>query len=329
LDTWGQIIKPSLNQPVEVVEHFFIDAVSRPDGEDFVDRLNVVSMTLNKDPKDTEHEIIIIKTKDTKDGVLRFFTLHRLPAKPSNPPTTTRMESTDRPDTDTDRNKLLAGLSNFMPSLSRPVSPGSSSLMEEGRLASTLTSSSAPNLCSPLSFPNRQLLLGDAVSLKAVQAVSDSKGKGSNDLPIDANDRMIGGDSMLDPQYACGRNARVLEPSNLSLFDLTILAQAVHEFAPHYAIIGKNCYWFCNIIFDACIELFPPDNLDSPVENIRKFGLHEDEISGRFRGFKVSATNDEDLSVILRKYKKAHTKAFGKVNCLHLKYYSLLILNRF
>jgi hypothetical protein len=71
------------------------------------------------------------------------------------------------------------------------------------------------------------------------------------------------------------------------------------------------------MIFDACIELFQPDNFDiTAVNGVTKFTPHEKGISGWYRGFKVNETNRAELSLILHKYKDAHTEAFGKVKIL-------------
>lgn len=293
---------------MEVVKHFFTDAVSGPNGEDYVDRLNVVSMTLCKAMKDTEHETIIIQTYDPKDRQNRLFTLHRVPGKPSTSPPTTKQDSTLQ---GIDLNKLLEGITNLIPAPSRPPSPAS--LMEEGRYP-TPASSSSSNLHPPVMFLTSQRSFGDIVTIKAAQSISESKDKSAESLPLDANDKLLGQEFTVNAQFACSQNARVLTPKNLTLFELVILAQTVHEHAPHYTLLGKNCFWYCNMIFDACIELFQPDDFDiTAVNGVTKFTPHEKGISGRYRGFKVNETNRAELSLILRKYKDAHTQAFGKV----------------
>lgn len=60
----------------------------------------------------------------------------------------------------------------------------------------------------------------------------------------------------LDPKQCIKR----FEPQGLSLFDLVVLADVVHEQAPIYCLFQRHCYWFANVIFMAIVMLYtlPP-----------------------------------------------------------------------
>ena len=111
-----------------------------------------------------------------------------------------------------------------------------------------------------------------------------------------------------------------IKPNNLKLFELVILANVVHDFAPNYSLMGKNCFWFCNMMFDAIIEIFHLDKSINPKddERLKKFvpvliDPHNCAISGRYLGWKVNHTDSEDLSKVVHEFKKARTFAISEV----------------
>jgi len=159
--------------------------------------------------------------------------------------------------------------------------------------------------------------IGDTLSLSATktsQAISDSLEKGSK---MDAFDRILGESAVLHRRYGFRRNARQIKPNNLKLFEFLLVAKVVHDFAPFYSRLDRNCYWFCNIIIDAIIEIFGLDNSIDPADTVRTaqyspIDPHHSEISGRWKGWKVNHTKPEDLSAIVRDFKKAHTDVISQ-----------------
>lgn len=49
---------------------------------------------------------------------------------------------------------------------------------------------------------------------------------------------------------------RRFEPVELSLFDVGLLAQVVHDFAPIYGLFDNQCYMFASVMFDAIVQLY-------------------------------------------------------------------------
>jgi hypothetical protein len=119
-----------------------------------------------------------------------------------------------------------------------------------------------------------------------------------------AIDKLLGQDLTFNARYACGENVRVLKPKDLCLFDFVILAQTVHKHAPYYCMVKKNCFWYANMVFDACVELFPPDDFDD---------IQDKGTSGRIRGVKLVETDKEELSLVLHKYKENASKLYRQV----------------
>ena len=136
--------------------------------------------------------------------------------------------------TDAASYNLLEGLTNlFFPS--RSVTP--LSFMEEGRL--TLLTYPEPSVADLISL----------LATKVSQAVSDSL---DGLTQTKALDRVLGQSHLYRPRYGKGQQAQLIQPNSLMFFELLILAQTVHEFAPKYSTLEKNCYWFCNTVFNTC-----------------------------------------------------------------------------
>lgn len=278
-DTWAAIIDRSLYQPISHVLFYFTSAASASQTPGTVlDRLEVVWIWLNKDPDPPEHEYIIVETKDSQDGKIRYFIFDR-----------------------------TVGTANA-PEPSRPISPLSS--MEEG----------TPTHYPPVSFPSPQHSLGDALSLSTIetsQAVLDSLDKGEKTA---AFDRILGESHTEGRRYGYGQNARQIKPNNLKLFELLVLAQVVHDFSPLYSLLERNCYWYCNIVVDAVVEIFGLDESISPGDSERKNHYspiadpYRSDISGRWNGFKVSHTKAEDLIRIVHEFKKKHRATLSEVS---------------
>jgi hypothetical protein len=298
---WNLIVDPDFNQEVDLAKQFYIDASSGPGCENLFEQIEVVQLRLNKHPGPLGHEFIIVETWDTKDETKRLFVLDRQFKVDEGPPNRPE-ENNRKKNTDTMTHKLLEGLKL---SPSRPVSPLSA--MEEGTLISRT-----------VSYPDHQLSVGDGLSLSAARmarTLSNSKDKGGTKMH--GYDRLMGENSLLNTGYAFGQNGRQITPIDLTLFNLIILAQVVHDYAPEYTFLDRNCYWFCSMIFDACIELFKIENLND--ESNVKFGPHDTTVSGRLMGVKVSHTDIGELSDVVREYRNAHSEAYAQVKLIFSK----------
>ena len=303
-DSWNGIVDRLLFLSVSSFLFHFTDAAKNSlDPQTLVlDRLIIVWMWLNKDPNPPEHEFLVIETEDSQDKTRRLFIYDRSAdttkdSDNSNRPTTSnygRLENNERQER-----------SPFLPS--RSGSPLAS--MEEGL-------STYP----PVSLPPSEHSMVDTLSLGATKAskmVSDSldKGVGSN---MNTVDRILGESYIQRPRYGKGRNARQIKPHNLTMFDFAILAAVVHDFAPMYTQLDKNCYWSANIMMDSCIEIFGLDNSISPGDDNRKtkyarIDAHLEKISGHWKGWKVSHTKADDLAIIVQEYKKALPRKIAEV----------------
>jgi hypothetical protein len=100
---------------------------------------------------------------------------------------------------------------------------------------------------------------------------------------FDALDRVLGEGSLIRPQYGIGQNTVKMKPDSLTFFELIFLAQTVHEFAPQYMTLEKNCYRFCTMVFNACKVLYSHYSEDDDKPH-----WHYSEIFGRWKGLKIN-----------------------------------------
>jgi len=150
---------------------------------------------------------------------------------------------------------------------------------------------------------------------KASQAVSDSLDKGGK---TDAFNRVSGESYILQPQYGRGQNVWQIKPNNLKFFEFLVLTKVMHDFAPIYSRLDRNCFWFGSMVINAIIKIFELDNSISPEDDARKaqykpIDPYLSEISGCWMSLKVSETDPEDLAKIVLGFKKAHTDVIHKV----------------
>ena len=318
---WSAIVNPYLSQATDHALNLYVTAASKFNSPllDFLDRIEVVWIWLNKTPTSPEHEYIIVETVDKVDGQIRHFIFDR--SVHEEPPATTTKNHT-RTDINT-----------------TPLRSNSLSSMEEGMLSGTTSTTSTHRPPPPLSFPTPQLSIGDALSMsatKASQVLADSLDKGDK---LDAFDRILGGHHLLQRRYGCGQNARQIKPNNLKLFELIVLAEVIHNFDPLYTFFDRNCYWYCNMLADAVIQIFGLDTSINPEDVARQekylpINPYQTEISGRWKGWKVSHTKPEDLTTVILDFKTfyrdklAEVKYFFLINYYYLLYPEQIAKNR-
>ena len=82
----------------------------------------------------------------------------------------------------------------------------------------------------------------------------------------------------------------------------------MHEIAPQYSTLEKNCYWFCHTLFDACKVIY-----GRHLEDDDNPHWDHSEILGRWNGLKVSETKREELSEVVHKFKRTYCKVISEV----------------
>jgi len=70
--------------------------------------------------------------------------------------------------------------------------------------------------------------------------------------PMNFAEDLISGIDFLDEEKCIRR----FHPQDLPLFDLVLLADAVHDKAPIYSLFANQCYWYANILFEIIVQLY-------------------------------------------------------------------------
>jgi hypothetical protein len=299
----------------------------------FLDRLDVVWMWLNKESEGSEHEYVVVETRDRDDNKSRLFILDRVIHKVGVLPDPPQ----DEPEGLGNKKAGIVAIIlqkfpwlSYLISPSRPVTPMPSlESIEEGmpRPAPNTSSSLFP---PDLTFSDVHLSLPDSdtisdnVSISANNVARVLTNSINKDGERAALDRLQGENKLFSSRYAYGQNARWIKPKQLSLFELVVLAETVHEFNSAYTTLQWNCFWFGHTIFDAVVHIYGVEDSISPEDGERqhKFVSMDSAlshpgpgISGRWKGYKVSDTrvNDEELSKIDRQFRAAHRRAMDEV----------------
>lgn len=236
--------------------------------------LRVTTIMHNKIPRSPEHEYLVLQTED-RENTTRFFLLERT------------------------------------------VDPGLGTVPGEGRatalesvkqLCATITTNS-----SDLASLEEGLPKFDRLTVSSVQAakiISDSldhKGR------YPAVDRFLGAGYVYAPAWH-GQNVRFLQPNRpLSLYQLAIIAKAVHKRFSTYEVLSDQCYFQAGVIYSAVLYHFGslcPENPQEGSDIILSSGLKY----GRYRGLKIKAIDHTDVLKVIEDYKAEYAKAMGEVS---------------
>lgn len=155
--------------------------------------------------------------------------------------------------------------------------------------------------------PSYQLPFFDTVSLAATSATHTSTQSTSKFYRAD--DRFIGSKNLgLHKNLAL--NIRHICPQFLSLFDLAVLADAVHNHDPLYSIFKHQCFWFARIICDVvareytCTTITSKANFVAIDDVFIPRNSYLPNLEGRWIGFKISRVEEAISSVMSANFRK-------------------------
>lgn len=130
----------------------------------------------------------------------------------------------------------------------------------------------------------------------------------------------ISGSGRFSGNCGIGQIVRQIAPVKLSLFELGILVDVIHNDAPGYNLMQNQCYWFMLMIFEVVLQLYE-NTLDT------RSGVPLDEylpkLSGRWAGLLIVAPMEEVLNRVEKKFRGRQKDEFSKViTLLNLIYYT-------
>jgi len=236
------------------------------DPESIANRFRVTCIIHSKHPDPPEHEYLLLEIIDQRrpDDTPHILVLERFASS-------VIMPEVPREDSDS-LEKLVA---TFKKLLLRSSSLAS---LEEGRSS-----------------------LHDNFSLTSVEAadslMKSLKKSSGNRLAVD---HFVGGDIFADTRYH-GQVLQYFKPQNLTLFDLAIIAEVVHDANPYYEILNSQCYFYAALVY-AAAEKFSTipvsESADAPqTELVEIRGSYLSNRYGRWRGLKVTKVDPDSLVV--------------------------------
>jgi hypothetical protein len=294
-------------------------AISSPDYNAVLKRFLVLSMTLTKVLTSSHHELLALEIMDMHNNgsppYLMF--LERTKSDKQPDPTNSFLK---HPDSTTVLESIVDTLKEIPTTLLSSV-PAMSDSEDESSLHSPpdsphispsdpLLGSLSTSSPSPSDQSNRSILRnlvdsGTLISIKAVQASAESTGKFKIAC---ARDQFTGGKDAGISADALGQVIWQIRPQCLTLFELAILADVVHTYAPLYSLFKRQCYWFVSIICAVilrtrtCTSVSPPglrpssDNICIPPNS------YLPDLAGRWKGILVSRVEETVLKIMIDKF---------------------------
>ena len=101
-------------------------------------------------------------------------------------------------------------------------------------------------------------------------------------------------------------------PVNLSLFELGILVDTIHNDAPDYKLFKNQCYWFMLMIFKLVLRLYN-NALDSQSGKAPDDYLPK--LSRKWAGLLIVTPVKEILDKIEKIFRERQDEEFSKVMC--------------
>lgn len=277
---------------------------SNSDPNHFLSQIEVTCVMHNKMPNEPEHEYLVVETQD-RLGKIKSLILERTVGSADNTQDVSPGEGFLK------LSKRLTQIAcDTMISSSQPSYLTS---MEEGTVSHTLSSLSPWDKVTVSSTRSADLL---AESFKDnLQKLHKHKLDDLHDSP--AFDQFLGENYVFSQKWH-GQNVRHLKPmKKLSLFELAVLADVVHNEFPKYKLLKEQCYFFAGLIYSAIEYRFGVASSSSHVStNQELVQIENSQLTnryGRYNGVLVSNVEHQDVVDIVLKYEIAYALEIAKV----------------
>jgi hypothetical protein len=263
---------------------------------DILSRMKVKTIGHHKSLAAPEHEYLVIDTVDPSNKSFKFI----LDRRPAN----TTTDSTPAVDDQISyRTRLTNKLRKLINTLTRFIVPNES--VDSSSLAFT------------------SLSIEDKGTLALVQTsdlVSESLEKSGCETP--AIDRFLGQNHLSLSHYH-GQVTAYCQPRELSLFQLVVLSNVVHDLYPTYTVLDTQCFFYAQVVYRATKKIFGTVPLQSADESqglVDNIDSHhaEDFKFGHYKGCLVSLVPPEILSQVESTYAGTYPQEVTKVSFINL-----------
>lgn len=280
-------------------------AVLSPDPRAVQNRFVVKGLTHFKDIQATtiSHEFILVELADTQrmSSEPLFIVLERSVSHGLS----SQIHFTEHPDSAKVLKSIVQTLKEVPANLLASASRSTESLASSNPLSPyQVVTTDEFELTPSMPSPSYLLPFFDTASLAATSATQ---------TPIQstyrAEDRFIGSKSLgLHANLAL--NIRHICPQSLSLFDLAVLADTVHEHDPLYSMLKHQHFWFARIICDVvervyvCTTIASKTNFVSMDDVFIPHNRYLPKLEGRWIGFEISRVEEAISSIMTANFRK-------------------------
>jgi hypothetical protein len=265
----------------------------------FLQQIEVSVIMHQKMPHGPEHEFLLLETKHRFKGASKCILLERSVSDGEEPQPRSSVETTP---------SLIESIKQIASSLT--VSPSDLGSMEEGHSS-----------LSQLPFTDKLTLISTEIADAASESID--KDKLDKFKRFTAIDRFAG-ESFVFSMERQGKCARYFKPKNpISLFEVAILAEVVHDKYPQYSLLRSQCYFYSSAIYQALEHYFGSSesfcfaNLKSyEGPGLGKIIINNCYLSGKFGRYKgalVSTVDTDTIAAIVTLYKEEYNKEISDV----------------
>jgi hypothetical protein len=300
IDSFASLLAEDLSTSTRAFLSVYREGIyESPDQVAALTRFKVKTITINKYSSTYQHEYLTVSVLDDVTRNSYIFVIERNASAPTlqlkSSTNTATLSTPASLDSDSESYPLLR-VNNTLLS---PASPSSHSSSEE------LAPLTAPRPL--LSRPPSTRSLLEKVSMASVRVAHSSLAS----LESAAEDRVLGSGTFMSIAHVrgVGRDIGEIVPIDLSLYELGILADVVHNEAPNYSICGNQCYWFVATICGVVRFLY---STGAPANYLANLG-------GRWRNLLIIAPEDlDEIKKVAVTFSHRQQAVFSKVGFYYI-----------
>jgi hypothetical protein len=316
-ETFSSLLSPKLSINTNAFLDVYRQGIAKTKDTDRISaltRFTVKSITGNKLINTTsEHELLSVVVCDKATGLDHLFYIERSSASET---TIVSAASKSIP------SSALTSVASAS-ATSTEISTTVQSLRRRQGQPSSTEDNTELTTCLPSPSPSNELLLPlpppslsrrtSNHSIAEVMSLTSARSmKSSFDSGCLAEDR-ISGSGRFAGNSSIGLIVRQILPVNLSLFELGILVDVIHNDAPSYSLLDAQCYWLTLMVFESVLRIYG-NTLDThrgvaPDQYLPK-------LSGKWAGFLIVAPKEDDLERVEKSFRAQRGAEFSRVsNC--------------
>lgn len=262
-DVFSSILSPTAHNDIAsfVASHYHFSTLSKEPLFALQSRFLVTMVGVNKAGFPAQHESLAIWVKDKITLKTHEFNIERIPSDRDRDPSYSYPTRFADFCTFPDSENVFDSIQNALRGIKSMTFQATASLFAitttETEALPLLPLTNVPDESESTSpLPHISMSVIDTITSSLIGAVALAR-KGSRST----SPQMIAVDSISGcrPHTLNVKDCiDHLKPVGLSLFDVVLLAQVVHEYAPIYGLFDNHCYMFASVVFHAIIKLYSP-----------------------------------------------------------------------